>query len=66
MGEGSSPNAVGLARFGGIFEAVVSEGTATAEFFGEKDGLFSLSPVGDIFGEEEDGRYCAGYGFRVD
>ena len=65
MGEGASPNAVGLARFGGIFEAVVSEGTATTEFLSKEDGLFPLSAANDIFREEEDGGYCAGYGWRV-
>jgi len=53
--ESARPDSVGFARFSGIFEAVVSEGTATAEFFSKEDGLFSLSADRDILGEEQDG-----------
>lgn len=60
MWQRACPNAMLLAGFGGVFEALPFDGTGFAEGFRRFDSGFSNFFVGDVFGEKQVGHFPAG------
>ena len=60
MGQRARPNAMLLAGFSSVFEALPFDGTGLAECFGGFYGRLAHLPVGYVLGEEQVRHFTAG------